>query len=99
MPVLTPSLRITGPGYDLETYKRVNGFIEPILIDRAIPFGIIGSPLPDFQQRHTINSDISQATKLRAVNPLPFSRWVGTTLYQSNQPQFNSVNEKIYLQG
>lgn len=97
--VLFPSLRIPGPDYDIESYKRINGFKSPILVMPWIPFREQAFPLPDFQNRHTTFHDVNQATHNRQTNPLPYNRFIGTSEYQANQPAFLSVNEKIYTQG
>lgn len=97
--VLFPSLRIPGDNFDIESYKRLNGFQAPVLVIPWIPFREQAFPLPDFQNRHTISIDVNQATQNRQTNPLPYNRFVGTSEYQANQPSFLSVNEKIYSQG
>lgn len=94
-----PFLEATGPAYDLETFSYMRNAYA-VLPDPPglIPFHKQGAPIPDIYQVHTGPPQVIQATTFQETNPLPFTRFVGTSLRQINQPQFLSVNEDIYLQ-
>ena len=94
-----PYLETTGPADDLETFSYLrNAFTVLPEPPGAIPFHTQGQPIPDIYQVHTGPAQVLQATTVQNVNPLPFTRFVGTSVRQVNQPQFLSVNEDIYLQ-
>ena len=94
-----PFLGTTGPAEDLETFNYIRDAI-PHLPDPPgfIPFHRQGQPIPDQFKPQTGEPEVVHATNAQSTNPLPFTRWHGTTVRQINQPQFLSVNEDIYLQ-
>lgn len=63
----------------------------------AIPFGKVGMPIPDIQQRHASYREvIHMEDPYSEFNPLPFQFWTGTQTRQINQgaPTFRlPVNE------
>ena len=94
-----PYLESTGPGYDLETFAYLrNGYA--VLPDPRgdIPFHVHGKPIPDQYYKSANATSVEVATTYADTNPLPFTRWIGTSTRQINQPQFLSVNETIYLE-
>jgi hypothetical protein len=87
----------TGPAEDIEMFDYIRNEY-PTLPDPPgdIPFYEQAFPLPDPYQRHTSSEQVIQATTYQDFNPLPFTRFVGTSTEQINQPQFLSVNEIIF---
>jgi hypothetical protein len=90
-----PSIKGSGPAYDLEAEYLQYGF--KLLPDPPglIPFGKQGQPIPDPLQRHTNYAQVYPATHPNAVNMQPFGHFVGTSLAQINQPAFLGVNEQF----
>ena len=96
-------LRVTGPGYDLES-QYLKQPTKTLPDPSGFPFDLQGIPIY-FDQPHINSQDVSIATHTATTNPLPYNRFVGVGLpgqsgppKQINQPDFLSINDTITFQ-
>lgn len=76
-------------------------FVSPATVlqvpfPKSIPFDTLPQPIPDYQQVHTIPSQVTVATEYTAFDPFPFTRFFGLSSRQVHRPTFLSLNETIF---